>query len=511
MSNIIPPTIAAALRPDSNSRQLIPGTRGARPSRFLATRTLGASLVAIVAMVLCASRASGQVPDTLWARSLDNQTISVCQNPTAPASISGCFGAASQIPMPVSSTNAINPVTDGTNVYIGDYRCPVADYGQNCIKTQIGWAGFTPDSIAAANGYLWLASSDSMSIYRCPSNLPFTNATSMPTECELLATPNVSPNSSKSLAVYALAYANGKLYVGITSSNGSEPSYLFSCDPNQTQDCAQLDMLEYKIDKIDDEYCYGGITSIAVGSGYVWVGLVHACDQHENRLLRCDPVALNSCQTWDTAGLPIVDVAHDGQGTVWAAVNYDQNLLEPRNKDDVVWSCPTTSANSCTNAVTDVNAYFVTAGAGHGFSSADAGSSVPPIYYEGTQYPQSVAMIGPAVPEIVYVPAGGAVGLGGVKVSISPPAAKVARVCAWRGTLPATIHVKGPHRIHMTRRFNLCDGRSWVRKPTRHFDLLPPETYAVRVRSSEFSGTAEVEVTANRTARLAVKLRAPGS
>ena len=338
MSNIIPPTIAAALRPDSNSRQLIPGTRGARPSRFLATRTLGASLVAIVAMVLCASRASGQVPDTLWARSLDNQTISVCQNPTAPASISGCFGAASQIPMPVSSTNAINPVTDGTNVYIGDYRCPVADYGQNCIKTQIGWAGFTPDSIAAANGYLWLASSDSMSIYRCPSNLPFTNATSMPTECELLATPNVSPNSSKSLAVYALAYANGKLYVGITSSNGSEPSYLFSCDPNQTQDCAQLDMLEYKIDKIDDEYCYGGITSIAVGSGYVWVGLVHACDQHENRLLRCDPVALNSCQTWDTAGLPIVDVAHDGQGTVWAAVNYDQNLLEPRNKDDVVMS-----------------------------------------------------------------------------------------------------------------------------------------------------------------------------
>lgn len=509
MSNPLP--LAPALRPDGNSRQLIPGTRGARPSRFSVTRTLGASLVAIVAMVLCASRASGQVTDALWAWSLDNSSISVCQNPTDPASISSCFAAATQIAgVSESSTNGYLIVTDGTNVYMGDYRCPVADFGQNCTKTQIGWGGFVPASIAAANGYLWLGSPDSMSIYRCPSNLPFTNATSMPTECELLATPNV-PYSSKSLGVYELVYANGKLYVGVASSNGSSPSYLFSCDPNQTQDCTLLDMIEDQVSKLDG-YCYGGINALAVGSGYVWVGLIHTCDSHKNLLLRCDPVAPNSCQTWDTPAEAIGSLADDGQGNLRAAVrNPDPPLINPTSNDDVVWSCPTTSANSCTNVLRSVQAWWVTAGAGHGFSSIDDGKSNPPIFYEGTPYQQSVAMISPAVPQIVYVPAGGAVGLGGVKVNISPPAAKVARVCAWRGTLPATIHVKGPHKLNMTRRFNLCDGRSWVRKPTRHFNLLHPGTYSVRVRSSEFSGTAEVEVTANRTARLAVKLRAPRS
>jgi hypothetical protein len=403
-------------------------------------------------------------------------------------------------------------VTDGTNVYIGDYRCPVADFGQNCTKTQIGWAGFVPGSIAAANGYLWLGSPDSKSIYRCPSNLPFTNAPSMPTECELLATPDTGSDTSKRLGVYELVYANGKLYVGVASSNGSTPSYLFSCDPNQTQDCTQLDTFNYKVSKLDG-YCYGGINALAVGSGYLWVGLIHVCDSHENLLLRCDPVAPNSCQTWDSPGENILSLADDGQGKLRAAVSNPAPPIDnPRSKDDVIWSCPTTSANSCTNVLSNVNAWWVTAGAGHGFSSVRAGSSYPPIAYEGTPYQQSVIWAAnPAVPRILYVPAGGAVGLGGVKVIISPPAAKVARVCAWRGTLPATIHVKGPHRLHMTRRFNLCAGRSWVRKPTRHFTLLHPGTYAVRVRTSEFSGTAQVEVTANRTARLAVKLSAPRS
>jgi hypothetical protein len=61
--------------------------------------------------------------------------------------------------IPIDKTNGIyQPATDGTNVYLGSqpgYSCPASDYGQNCTKTQVGWGGFIPTTIAAADGNIW--------------------------------------------------------------------------------------------------------------------------------------------------------------------------------------------------------------------------------------------------------------------------------------------------------------------------------------------------------------------
>lgn len=149
------------------------------------------SLSAMALCLICGTRPVGATTpevDALWAQAPDNSNLSVCQDPTSTAS-GGCFGPTSLIP--IDKTNGIyQPATDGTNVYLGSqpgYSCPASDYGQNCTKTQVGWGGFIPTTIAAADGNIWIGSGTggaaSGLIYKCPSDLPYTNASSDPADC----------------------------------------------------------------------------------------------------------------------------------------------------------------------------------------------------------------------------------------------------------------------------------------------------------------------------------------
>lgn len=430
--------------------------------------------------------------DSLWVLSPDGTTFSVCQNPTAPASISGCFGADQIQTLPattISTTSNFSiyqPTTDGTNVYFGaagnytsapGYSCPISGYGQGCTQVQIGWLGYVPVSVAAAGGYLWLA--NGTTIYRCPSNLPYTAATSMPAGCELL-------DDAGSRGVVSLAYANGVLYAGLGASDNH--SIIWACDPNVVNSCRVLNTLGNT-----------PVQALAVGGGYLWAGL------DDGTILKCSPSTANACLNWEQAGQPIKSLADDGQGTLWAAVGATEG---------VIWSCPETFSNGCTNVLSNIgDAHQVTAASGNAFSVVANGSTQPTIAFGATQYPQSVVWgttpTSKIYAPILYVPSGGSTALGGVRVQIRAPRAALARTCAQRGTLRVSVVLRGPHTPSVHRALNLCSRGRPVRNPSQRFDLLSPRTYSVRVRSAVFSGTAKVTVTKEQTVRGVIRLRAP--
>lgn len=439
--------------------------------------------------------------DALWAVAPDGSSISVCQNPTAPASIANCFDSGSQITLPVQiekTLNSYSMTTDGTNVYFGSqpgYSCPISGYGTNCTQIQVGWGGrngVKPEKLAAGGGYLFFAGNNSGSvIYRCPANLPYTNATAMPSECVAL------DNAGSSL-ITALAYANGTVYAGLTLDG-----VLWSCDANQANSCTVLDVLA-------ENEGYTPVISLALGGGYVWAGLGTSGGGGKSPIWRCPPGLVNYCSLWDTAGYPVVSLADDGEGTLWAAVVNDANQVFTHS-GQVVWSCPEAYANGCTNVISNVFPYLVTAGAGHGFSAVNNGPKYPPIAFGATQYPRSVVWASTdntSVPGIVYTPAGGTGGLGGVRVQVKAPTGALARVCAERGTLSATIRVRGPHTPRVARAVTLCSGGYPVRNVGKRFDLLYPGAYSVTVRSAAFSGSARVVIPRERTVRRVVRLRA---
>lgn len=437
--------------------------------------------------------------DSLWVLSPDGTTFSVCQNPTAPASISGCFGADQIQMLPATTTSTksndsiYQPTTDGTNVYFGaagnhnsapGYSCPISGYGQGCTQVQIGWLGYAPRSVAAAGGYLWLANGST--IYRCPSNLPYSAATSMPAGCELL-------DDAGSRGVLSLAYANGVLYAGLSQkpfSASDNHSIIWACDPNVVNSCRVLNTLGKT-----------GVQALAVGGGYLWAGL------GDGTILKCSPSTANACLNWEQAGLPIESLANDDQGTLWAAAGATNG---------VIWSCPETFPNGCTNVFSNIGyAHQVTAASGNAFSVVANGSTQPTIAFGATQYPQSVVWATNAgqssniYPPILYVPSGGPTALGGVRVQIRAPKAALARTCAQRGTLRARVVLRGPHMPGVHRALNLCLRGRPVRNPSQRFDLLSPRTYSVWVRSAVFSGTAKVTVTKEQTVRRVIRLRAP--
>lgn len=421
-----------------------------------------------------------QAADALWAVVPDGSGLSVCQNPTDAASITGCFGAGSPIPLAAATNPDVTPATDGTNAYFGTqpgYSCPIAGYGQNCTQIQVGWGRFNPTDVVAAGGYLWLSAVKYDGIYRCPSNLPYTAASSMPAGC-------VEFDDPGSGSIMSLAYANGRLYAGLSGG------VLVSCDASRTGSCVTLDSLGTSVN------------ALAVGGGYVWAGLGNG------RIWRCDPGSANACDLWETAGQPVMSLADDGQGTLWAAASGGV-FTHPSN---VIWSCPEAYANGCATVISNVNAWWVTAGAGHGFSSVVNGSTYPPIAYGESQYPQSVALaaVKAAVnaPPVLYIPAGGVTGLGGLQVRLAAPKRPLARVCAERDSLPATVVVRGAHKVRVVRRLDLCGARDAARIGVRRYDLLYPGAYSIRIRSAVFSGTKRVVVAEDRTARITVGVQA---
>lgn len=443
-------------------------------------------------------RQAAPAVDALWAwggntaTDFANAALNVCQNPTAQASISTCFGTGSQISFPTQPFAGIGGLaTDGANVYIGGgwqgayrppgYSCPIGGFGTGCTETQIGWGTLPVWDVVAGGGYLWLGGESD--VYRCPANLPYTGATSMPAGCVLF-------DSFGDWNIGSLAYANGTLYVGLVE-NGYEWSYLYSCPANSVGSCQILNKFNFRNSDV-----YG----LAVGGGYVWAGL------NNGQIWRCDPVIASTCNVWDTAGQGIASLADDGQGTLWAAATGKQVFTHPSN---VIWSCTEAYANGCTDVISNVFAQQVTAGAGQGFSSVgNNGSAYPPIAYGATQYPQSVVWATGAydAPGILYVPAGGVTGLGGVQVRLAAPKRALARACTKRDALPASVEVRGAHKVRVVRRLDLCKARWAAQIAVRRYDLLYPGTYSVRVRSSEFSRTTRIVVKKNRTPRVTVSL-----
>ncbi|MFM9140448.1 MAG: hypothetical protein ACKOTH_07955, partial [Solirubrobacterales bacterium] len=314
-------------------------------------------------------RQAAPAVDALWALGADQynpstNVLGVCQNPTLSASISGCFGAYSSV---VSAGSPYPPVTDGTNVYFGagaGNSCPVVDYGRNCTQVQIGVPArygtpnaFTPTSVAAGGGYLWLGgawgasgASGGTVVYRCPADLPYTAATSMPPECvQVYASDGLGP----------VVAANGTVYIG-AMSNSTGAWVIVTCQYDATS-CGVLNSF--------GRNARWTVRALAAGGGYLWAGL------QSGQIYRCSPAVLNDCQLWDTAGQPIVSLADDGQGTLWAAANGGGTFT---HSSDVVWSCPEATANACKTIISNVFPWQVTAGGGQGFSSVNNGSAYPP-------------------------------------------------------------------------------------------------------------------------------------
>lgn len=439
--------------------------------------------------------------DALWAISPPNSnynygTFSVCQQPTVSpvVNLGGCFAADTRQSLWDGYGSNYQPATDGVNVYMGQpdgMSCPVGGYGQNCTDVQIGWGGVTnpwkPTTVAAGAGYLYLGgyySSNNVGgyIYRCPSDLPYTGATSQPSECVIL-------DDAGNRWVKQIVYANDALYVALGNTNGN--GMIWKCDPIEVGHCITLNTLDQHVTGVRNDRP----DSIAVGGGYLWVGMLMS-----HRIYRCDPEIANTCEVWETAGDAVISLADDGQGTLWAAVGIGSLY----KADKVIWSCPEAKANSCSAFVKNILPWQVTAGAGLGFfaffpndqcdlcMSPTIGASSPP---PGQSYPNSSVWDvndtdGPV--QILYIPAGGPTQLGRIRGSLTVPE-KLEKQCAKRKQVTARVTVSGPYEMQVQRKIDVCATKDSGFDGLRFGALNPGEyTVAVRAENFRFAGTATV-------------------
>jgi len=238
--------------------------------------------------------------------------------------------------------------------------------------------------------------------------------------------------------------------------------------------------------------------SMTVGAGYLWVGL----GSSSNGLLwRCDVSAANDCDDWDTPGYGIASVSY-GQGTVYASVN----SKKASQSNGVVWSCPTSAANACSNVLTGIGVGAVAAGAGSVFSSNYQGSSAT-LSFGTSPYTKATSQ-GVPWQSMVYVPASGAIGVGGLSARIRPTRSGrgLKRDCTDMGAHPtARIKVKGPHGVSVARTVDLCRFRHG-RAIQEMFDLLDPGSYVVTATAKRSKETTRVTVYKDRTSPLAIIL-----
>jgi hypothetical protein len=460
---------------------------GSRPGR----RALIARGVLLLAAVLLLPLAAMLQPpreamaqsagqDSLWA---GGQTgIGVCADPSSSASLSGCFAPAASS-WSVQYNQAV--ATDGLNVYFvsqttGGLSCPIADLGTNCTPIMAGPWGSDRNalvaSLAAANGQIWIGQSTG-ELYRCPANLPYAEQDTMPSQCVLLDDAGNRP-------VQSLLLANGRLYAGLACAGDcveqKKQGLLWSCSPDTMNDCSTLDS-------------YGETTaySLAAGGGYLWAGLKNGI------IWKCDLNAANACSTWDQAGNLVYSISYDGESTLYAAIN---------DKHGVIWSCRVSTANACSNLVTDVNgAWSVAAGAETVFSSTVKGelrAGTNSFSGSGQGWAQSI---------LLYVPADGPAGVGGVSVKMSARnlSQKLEKTCSpsGAGKMPkAIVTLTGPNDFAKTMKVGAC---TLVKTgATRHrVDLLDPGAYTVTVQAGKHRGKASFTIEQDLTRPVNVKLK----
>ncbi|MFM9106990.1 MAG: hypothetical protein ACKOWF_09870 [Chloroflexota bacterium] len=414
--------------------------------------------------------------DSLWAGQY--KYISACASPWSSAALSGCFSAPTDLGKSGGTISTM--AADGVNVYFatdlaGGYSCPIAELGANCTPIMTGpWNGATVTSLATAGGVLWIGQ-DNGEIYRCAANIPYAKGKNAPSGCTLL-------DDAGPRAVESLLLANGRLYAGLSSYGitSGKQGILWSCDPDTVNACENLDY-------------YGSgnwATSMTAGGGYLWAALYNGI------LWRCDLNAANACANWDTAGNTVYSVSYGGADNVYAAVG---------GKNGAIWWCPTAAANRCSTLISGVDGYGVAAGAGGVFSSAKNRMSFDTSAFSAVSSNLNEAYI-------LYVPAGGVTGVGGVSVNVQGGkwTEKLGKRCAKGGKgLKGSVQVTGPGGHDKTVAVNLC-ALAKGGSVKEMFDLLDPGIYTVKAETTkwkkQFSGSVTFTVETDTTVKVQVRL-----
>ncbi|MGI9252531.1 MAG: hypothetical protein ACR2J8_02200 [Thermomicrobiales bacterium] len=429
-----------------------------------------------------AAQSAGQ--DSLWVgwHSMHSD-IGVCGNPSSPAALASCFSTT----IDAQGVDILAMATDGVNVYYagkdGGLSCPIADLGANCTHIMAGPWGDDVTSLAAEDGQIWIGQKDGK-IYRCPANLPYTSQSGMPASCLLL-------DDAGNRSVDSLLLANGRLYAGLSQVSGpyqdKDHGILWSCDPQNRNGCNNLDT-------------YGNTTanSLAAGGGYLWAGL-------ENGIIwRCSLNATNACANWDDAGDVVNSISYDGQGALYAAIYNPNNNLK-----GTIWTCSTATANGCSDLLTVDSAYAVAAGAGSVFSSTSSfkmrnGNHDAQIHFGTEKFDLADE---DANPLLLYIPAAGPAGVGGVEVNVSAGALgqKLGNRCEAGRNPKAIVTVEGPQGFSKTLKVGAC-GLVKGGTHTRTLDLLDPGAYTVTVQAFKRRGQVRFTIEENTTKPVNVTL-----
>lgn len=439
--------------------------------------------------------------DALWYfANANSANTGVCVNPTASASLASCFPT---LPLDPYSNATTRAATDGTTMYFAvsegqSQKCPIVGYGSGCQNIFAGpFAGATAvTAIAAYNGSLYIGDESANAVSQCPDDLTYGGSDALPAECVTYTFPSGTGQAD------SMIVTNGQLFVGMSSAGSS--GVIYSCNLDLTLGCSD------PWDSFGKDGKSGGgnhAWSMAAGGGYLWVAL------DDGIMWRCSTDQPNDCQDWNTAGDPIVSIAYDG-GWLYAGVaNTYNSKTDTDNTNGVVWKCPAATANACETVLTPgpysggdlgltKSTQTVTAGAGNVFANIHPAGTIPPATYWGTSpfastvgttngtacgIIDSGSFCAPWPVGLFYVPVGGIITTGALRVSITPWAALV-EACARAGEVTGTVTVTGPHRAQLVRTVDLCATREW------RFGALDPGEYVVTVSDGRnaVSGAATV-------------------
>ena len=481
---------------DRDRHRGMPSRRGLRLLAVLLLLPLATTLALPVTGAAKAPRtgaAPATVTDSLWFPQSDTARLfGVCADPSSPAALASCFGTT----ISTDGADVLAMATDGVNVYFagsgfGGLSCPIADLGASCTRIMAGgWgSGGGTLAIAAAGGQLWIGQANGQ-IYRCPADLPYVEQTTMPAACTLL-------DSAVTRPVDSLLIAGTTLYAGLGGSGTSSKNtgILWSCPAYTANACTNL-----------DTYGNAQANAMVAAGGALWVGLSNGI------LWRCDPVQPDSCAVWMSKS-NVTSVAYDGVGTVYAAAG----------DSETIWACPvgSTTASTCPDATTwntDGQINAVAAGAAGLFYSSvigvQGGSQYPRLYFGTAGFTQTGAhawdnSISDGTSLLLYIPAGGPAGVGGVRLQVNAETfgQKLRARCARAPQTPrATVTVEGPYGMSKTFGLRVCrlrDGTT-VRK---RLDLLDPGTYTVTIRAGTHVAERTFTIEQGRTKNIGVTLR----
>ncbi|MGI9254787.1 MAG: carboxypeptidase-like regulatory domain-containing protein, partial [Thermomicrobiales bacterium] len=302
-------------------------------------------------------------------------------------------------------------------------------------------------------------------------------------ECTLL-------DNAVDRAVASLLLANGKLYAGLEpfGTSTKKQGLIWECQANVENQCSTF-------------YNTGNAwaRSMVAGGGYLWAAMT------TNYLWRCNPDS-KSCENWDWAGnwpdYYLWSISYDGADTVYAAVGISGS------RGGVIWSCPTASANSCGNVLSNVDGSSVAAGMGSVFSSTQSGLSFGTTPFAGASS-ELYSDVNSADSSLIYIPPGGPVGVGGVSVQVKSAGAlggKLAKRCKAGKNPKATVTVEGPNGVSKTVKAGACAlAKGGAVKRT--FNLLDPGDYTVTVTAGKRTAQANFTITQDTTSRVNLKLQ----